>query len=105
MLVDLRKSPVDGKTAQLALEAAGITANRNAVPFDERSPFVASGVRIGTPAVTTRGMREEEMRRIGRWISEILGDVENTALQAKIREDVRELCGRFPLHAGSPAAA
>ncbi len=105
MLVDLRKSPVDGKTAQLALEAAGITANRNAVPFDERSPFVASGVRIGTPAVTTRGMREEEMRRIGRWISEILGDVENTALQAKIREDVRELCGRFPLYAGSPAAA
>ncbi|MDP6482445.1 MAG: serine hydroxymethyltransferase [Nitrospinota bacterium] len=105
MLVDLRKSPVDGKTAQLALEAAGITANRNAVPFDERSPFVASGVRIGTPAVTTRGMGEEEMRRIGRWISEILGDVENTALQAKIREGVRELCGRFPLYAGSPAAA
>ncbi len=105
MLVDLRRSPVDGKTAQHALEAAGITANRNAVPFDERSPFVASGVRIGTPAVTTRGMREEEMRRIGQWISEILGDVENTALQAKIREGVRELCGRFPLYTGSPAAA
>ncbi len=105
MLVDLRKSPVDGKTAQLALEAAGITANRNAVPFDERSPFVASGVRIGTPAVTTRGMGEEEMRRIGRWISEILGDVENTDLQAKIREGVRELCGRFSLYAGSPASA
>jgi glycine hydroxymethyltransferase len=105
MLVDLRESVVDGKTAQLALEEAGITANRNTVPFDPRPPFVASGIRIGTPAVTTRGMLEEEMNQIARWIAEILADVENTELQGKTREAVREFCGRFPLHLGTQAPA
>ena len=105
VLVDLRKSPVDGKTAQTALEAAGITANRNMVPFDERSPFVSSGVRIGTPAITSRGMGEDEMRVIAGWIADILGDVENTALKDKIRRGVRELCGRFPLYSGARATA
>ena len=105
MLVDLRKSPVDGKTAQTALEAAGITANRNMVPFDERSPFVASGVRIGTPAITSRGMGEDEMRVIAGWIADILGDVENTALKDKIRRGVRELCERFPLYSGARETA
>ncbi len=103
MLVDLRNSPVDGKAAQTALEAAGITANRNMVPFDERSPFVSSGVRIGTPAITSRGMGEDEMRVIAGWTADILGDVENTVLREKIREGVRELCGRFPLHSRAHA--
>ncbi len=103
MLVDLRNSPVDGKAAQTALEAAGITANRNMVPFDERSPFVSSGVRIGTPAITSRGMGEDEMRVIAGWTADILGDVENTVLREKIREGVRELCGRFPLHSRTHA--
>lgn len=97
MLVDLRESPVDGKTAQLALEAAGITANRNMVPFDKRSPFISSGIRIGTPAITSRGMGEDEMGIIAGWISDILGDVENVNLQLKIREEVREICGKFSL--------
>ncbi len=105
MLLDLRESPVDGKTAQFALEAAGITTNRNAVPFDPRPPFVASGIRIGTPAVTTRGMLEEEMVQIGQWIADVLADVENTALQAKVREGVRELCGRYPLYLGTRTMA
>ena len=103
MLVDLRNSPVDGKAAQTALEAAGITANRNMVPFDERSPFVSSGVRIGTPAITSRGMGEDEMRVIAGWTADILGDVENAVLREKIREGVRELCGRFPLHSRAHA--
>ena len=73
------------------------------VPFDERSPFVSSGVRIGTPAITSRGMGEDEMRVIAGWTADILGDVENTVLREKIREGVRELCGRFPLHSRTHA--
>ena len=105
MLIDLRESPVDGKTAQLALEAAGITANRNMVPFDKRSPFISSGVRIGTPAITSRGMGEGEMRIVAGWISKILSDVENIDLQLKIRKEVREICKKFSLYLPSRLTA
>jgi glycine hydroxymethyltransferase len=100
MLVDLRPSHPDltGKDAEAALEAAGITVNKNTVPGETRSPFVTSGLRIGTPALTTRGMREEEMRRIGGWIHEVLGAPGDASLQRRVREEVRELCSAFPLY-------
>jgi glycine hydroxymethyltransferase len=100
MLVDLRPSHPDlsGKDAEHALEAAGITVNKNTVPGETRSPFVTSGLRIGTPALTTRGMREDEMRRIGGWIHQVLGAPADEALQRRVREEVRELCAEFPLY-------
>jgi len=99
-LLSLVDRDVTGKAAEAALERAGITANKNMVPFDPRKPFVTSGVRIGTPAVTTRGMREPEMQRIAEFIDRALarhGDVET--LDA-IRRDVESLCRRFPLYPG-----
>jgi glycine hydroxymethyltransferase len=89
-----------GKAAQISLERAGITTNKNMVPFDPRKPMVTSGVRIGTPAVTTRGMREAEMREIARLIARVLehpGDVDTLD---DVRGDVEALCRRFPLYAG-----
>jgi len=80
------------------LEKAGITVNKNTVPFETRSPFVTSGVRIGTPALTTRGMKEDEMRKIGEMIVRTLEKVEDDGLHAQTRKKVRELCDQFPLH-------
>jgi glycine hydroxymethyltransferase len=96
LLVDVASRGLSGKIAEKALDAAGITVNRNGIPFDTRPPLDPSGIRIGTPALTTRGMREPEMRRIGRWISDVLAHPEDTALQARIREEVRELGQQFP---------
>ena len=98
LLVSLVGREVTGKKAQQALEQAGITANKNMVPFDPRKPFVTSGVRIGTPAVTTRGMGEEEMRSIAAWIAQVLEHPDDGSLLARVRGEVRELCGRFPLY-------
>ena len=98
MLVDLRKSELTGKVAQEVLDKARITVNKNGVPFDTRSPFVTSGVRIGTPAVTTRGMKEPEMKSIGGFIARALGSAGNeTALKA-IADEVGELCKKFPVY-------
>ena len=88
-----------GKVAEKTLEDAGITVNKNAVPFDTRSPFVTSGIRIGTPATTTRGLREEEMRQVAEWIDRALQSIENESALAAIRSEVRELCRKFPLYA------
>jgi glycine hydroxymethyltransferase len=99
MLVDLRPKGLTGKVAETALEKAGITVNKNAIPFDPEKPAVTSGIRIGTPAVTTRGMREEEMRLIGQLIAEVLQDVTAEARQRGVRDKVRELCQQFPLYA------
>ena len=99
MLVDLRPKRLTGKVAETALEKAGITVNKNAIPFDPEKPAVTSGIRIGTPAVTTRGMREEEMRLIGQLIAEVLEDVTDEARQRRVRDKVRELCQQFPLYA------
>ncbi len=96
LLVDVASRGLTGKTAERALDAAGITVNRNGIPFDTRPPLDPSGVRIGTPALTTRGMREPEMRRIGGWIGEVLADPADTAVQAKVRAEVKELCQQFP---------
>jgi glycine hydroxymethyltransferase len=98
MLVDLRDRDITGKEAEEALERAGITVNKNIIPFETRSPFVTSGIRIGTPAVTTRGMREQEMGRIGDMIADVLEHINNEKLLYTIESDVRDLCMRFPLY-------
>jgi glycine hydroxymethyltransferase len=97
MLLDLRNSELTGKLAQETLEAAHITVNRNTVPFETRSPFVTSGVRIGTPAVTTRGMREPEMRIIADLIGRALQRVGDDKALASIADDVIALCRKFPI--------
>ena len=99
MLVDFSGSDLTGKVAEETLERAGITVNKNAVPFDTRSPFVTSGVRIGTPASTTRGLKENEMRQIGAWIDQALQNIDNEDALAKIRSEIKELCKQFPLYA------
>ncbi len=97
MLVDVGARGVTGKDCQAALDGAGITVNKNTIPFETRSPFQASGVRLGTPAVTTRGMKEPEMAAIADMISEVLMDLKNQDTIAKVRQRVRELTGKFPL--------
>jgi len=92
-----------GKVAEKRLEDAGITVNKNTIPFDPEKPFVTSGIRIGTPALTTRGMKEPEMEAIGDMIARVLKDIENDAVAAEVREEVRELCERFPLYADMKA--
>ncbi len=98
MLVDLRRSELTGKVAQETLDKARITVNRNAVPFDTRSPFVTSGVRIGTPAVTTRGMKEKEMGRIGDLIARALHHVGDENVLRGVADEVRALCKDFPVY-------
>lgn len=97
ILVDLRDKPVTGATAEKALEAAGITVNKNAVPNDTRPPKETSGIRIGSPALTTRGMKEAEFDRIGNWIADVLDAPEDAARLAKIEAGVKELVAAFPL--------
>ncbi len=101
VLVDLRPSHPDltGKDAEESLERAGLTLNKNTVPGETRSPFVASGLRIGTPALTTRGMGEEEMGRIAGWIGEVLSDPADEKVIARISEEVRVLCQAHPIYA------
>jgi glycine hydroxymethyltransferase len=97
-LLSLIDRDVSGKKAQRVLEEAGITTNKNMVPFDTRKPFVTSGVRIGTPAMTTRGMGPEEMRQIGHWIADVLENADDEALKASVRTQVLALCANFPLY-------
>ena len=99
MLVDFTGTEITGKVAERALEDAGITVNKNAVPDDPRSPFVTSGIRIGTPATTTRGLKEPEMLQVAEWIDRALQNIDDAAELAKIRAEVKELCLRFPLYA------
>jgi glycine hydroxymethyltransferase len=99
MLVDLRPKGLTGKVAEAALGKGGITVNKNAIPFDPQPPAVTSGIRVGTPAVTTRGMGVEEMRLVGQLIAEVLQDVEDAARLGHVAAKVRELCQAFPLYA------
>jgi glycine hydroxymethyltransferase len=98
MLVDVFVRGLTGAQAEKALERSAITVNKNAIPFDTQPPMKASGIRIGSPALTTRGMKEGEMTLIAGLISEVLGDPENEALQKSIRTRVKELCERFPIY-------
>jgi glycine hydroxymethyltransferase len=101
LLVDLRPSHEDltGKDAERALEDGGITVNKNTVPGETRSPFVTSGLRIGTPALTSRGMTEDDMRTIAAWIAEVLEAPAEEDRVAAVRSEVLELCGSYPLYA------
>jgi glycine hydroxymethyltransferase len=105
MLVDVFSKKVTGKQAQTALEQISITVNKNAIPFDVNPPATASGIRVGTPAVTTRGMKEPEMRRIGGWISEVLHNLENESALKRSRAEVEALTERFPLYESRRALA
>lgn len=97
-LVDLTEQDITGKDAERGLERAGITVNKNTIPNETRSPFITSGIRIGTPALTTRGMKEAEMGVIAGWIAEILNDIGDESVQKRIMIDVRYLCEKFPLY-------
>jgi len=98
MLVDLRSKGLTGKVAEAGLEKAGITINKNAIPFDPEKPMVTSGIRIGTPAVTTRGLKEADMDILGKWICDALDNINDEARLSAIKAEVRGLCERFPLY-------
>ncbi len=97
MLVDLRPKNVTGKDAELALDRAGITTNKNMIPFDPQKPFVTSGLRLGTPAVTTRGLGPDEMRLIAAWITRVIEHIDDETVIRQVREEVAELCSNFPV--------
>jgi glycine hydroxymethyltransferase len=98
LLIDLRNKGLTGKKAEDALGEAEITVNKNMVPFDDKSPFVTSGIRVGTPAMTTRGFGEDEFVRVVELIDEVLSDPDNEAVHERVRRDVHALCERFPLY-------
>ncbi|MEW6060682.1 MAG: serine hydroxymethyltransferase [Bacteroidota bacterium] len=98
MLIDLRNKNVTGKEAQEALDEAGITTNKNAVPFDDKSPLITSGIRIGTPALTTRGMKEHEMKIVGELIDEVISNIGKREVYESVKKKVAELCSAFPLY-------
>ena len=100
MLVDLTETGLTGKVAEEALDRAGITVNKNGIPFDTRSPFITSGIRIGTPAATTHGLKEPEMELVAGFIAQVLGNVEDAAKLAQVKGEVNSLMKRFPLYAG-----
>jgi glycine hydroxymethyltransferase len=105
MLVDVFAKGMLGSEAEKALGEAAITVNKNAIPFDTNPPMKPSGIRIGTPALTTRGMKEAEMQQVGRWIAEVLLHRTDAAALAKVGKQVLELCETFPLYAERRANA
>jgi glycine hydroxymethyltransferase len=99
MLIDVFAKGITGKVAEKALDRAGITVNKNTIPFDTNSPMVASGIRVGTPALTTRGMKEADMEKVGLLISRALSAVEDETALGEVKRDVKRLCDQFPLYA------
>jgi glycine hydroxymethyltransferase len=97
-LIDLTKKEITGKAAENALHDAGMTVNKNMVPFDTRSPLITSGIRLGTAALTTKGMKEPEMKSIARFIDRVLQNLENEQILSSVLEEVKELAGQFPLY-------
>jgi len=100
-LVDLIDKGITGKQADAALDSANITVNKNAVPNDPQSPFVTSGIRVGTPAITTRGCGEAEARDLAGWMCDVMDDVGNQDTISSVRAKVLDLCKRFPVYASS----
>jgi glycine hydroxymethyltransferase len=98
ILIDLRPNNITGKDAAAALEEAGITVNKNGVPFDTTSPAIAGGIRIGTPAITSRGIKEQEIKQIAIWIDMVLKNINNQDVRKKVREEVKNLCKKFPVY-------
>ena len=98
ILIDLTNKNINGKVAELALGKAGITVNKNMVPFDPKSPFITSGIRIGTPAITTRGMGITEMKKITKWIDKAITNYEDDKVLSKIRMEINTLCKKFPVY-------
>ncbi|MEA2014547.1 MAG: serine hydroxymethyltransferase [Thermodesulfobacteriota bacterium] len=98
ILINLTDKGVTGKDAEAALDRAGITTNKNGIPFDTQGPMITSGIRVGTPALTTRGMKEGEMKKIAHLIARIIGDVNNEDIVKEVKEEVGSLCNRFPLY-------
>jgi glycine hydroxymethyltransferase len=98
MLVDVFSRGINGKEAEQALDKAGITVNKNTIPFDTNPPMAPSGIRIGTPALTTRGMKEPEMEAIGGWIADVLEAISDDGVQKRVRREVEMLCEKFPLY-------
>ena len=98
MLVDLIKKGITGKAADAALGNANITVNKNTVPNDPQSPFVTSGIRVGSPAITTRGFKEAESIELANWMCDVMDDVENTEVMERVKKQVLELCSRFPVY-------
>ena len=97
-LVNLIKNNVTGKALEAALGEAFITVNKNSVPNDPKSPFVTSGIRIGTPAVTRRGFQEKEVSQVADWISKIIKNIDDQTLISEIKNEVKSLCGNFPVY-------
>ncbi|MBT6069307.1 serine hydroxymethyltransferase, partial [Candidatus Peregrinibacteria bacterium] len=97
MLIDMGSKESTGKIAEKALEDAGLSVNKNMIPYDPRTPFDPSGIRIGTPAVTTRGMKEDEMKTLARWINEVCENPEDEATLERVKAEVKTLCANFPV--------
>src|SRR5712664_3539730 len=108
-LVEVHPRGITGSDAEKALDRAGITVNKNAIPFDPLPPMKAGGIRLGSPSITTRGMREAEMEQIGAWIAEVLGHIGDAAVEQRVRKEVAELAARFPIYEsrlkGAPSRA
>ena len=98
MLIDLRNKKITGKKAQETLDKAHITLNKNSVPFDDKSPFVTSGIRVGVPAITTRGMKETHMQAVVDFIDKVLMNIDDNALVSKVADDVHGFMKQFPLY-------
>jgi glycine hydroxymethyltransferase len=98
MLIDLRNKNITGKKAQETLDRAHITLNKNAVPYDDKSPFVTSGIRVGVPAITTRGMKESDMEKVVRLIDKVLMNLDNETIVNEVKEEVHHLMNDFPLY-------
>jgi glycine hydroxymethyltransferase len=98
LLIDLSSKDLTGKVAEHALNEAGITANKNMIPYDTQKPMITSGIRLGTPALTTRGMKETEMKQVAAWIHEALKEPENAQLHQRLAGKIQEFCADFPLY-------
>jgi glycine hydroxymethyltransferase len=98
MLIDLTNKNITGAEAETALDKAGITVNKNAVPYDIRKPFDPSGIRLGTPAITTRGLKESECKQVAEFISNVVNNHKNDDKIKEIREEVKQLCEKYPLY-------
>ena len=98
MLIDLRNKKINGKQAQLALDEANITTNKNSVPYDTESPLLTSGLRLGSPALTTRGFKESDFNQVAKWIDQVISKPDDEAVRKRVRGEIAEMTNKFPLY-------